>query len=423
LTAPFTQINATTASWTPVAGATAYEVAIDDSITQKSELAYQLDELASGTHSIKVRAINGSSEGAWSNIVSHTVTGTGNGSSLMTPSIKFVAGGIGWSAISGATSYDIDKNDVISNQTQTTYTEEQFGPGAGTKTIRVRARNGNEMSDWSNTSRPTVGIIRPDATLSNNTLIWSANEDARAGYDISMDGNLSPLQMTTSYSVAGASEGVHQITARAQGRTPSGPYLYSEWSRPIGWTVGSSTTTPAEPLIGLKEEIYTKPNFVTTRANSIWWSAVLGATGYDVELDGTVIVQNQPFLSYNSENLVAGTHRIKVRSVNGSYKSDWSNEIAFDPSTDMSSVSSGGEQKPNNLPTPKMVLDKNVFTWDAISGARVYEFEVNAMSYITDKLSATLPSGIKGSVSVRVRALNNTDRLSQWSNVYNLEVN
>jgi hypothetical protein len=433
LTAPFTQINVTTASWTPVSGATSYEVSIDGSVTRKTELTYPLDTLGSGTHNIKVRAINGTSEGAWSNTVTHTVANTGGGGgddsnnngTLLAPSIKSVSrGGVEWTAIAGATSYDVDKNGTISNQTGVNYSADKFGldpeGGPGVKTIKVRARNGNNVSDWSNGAWPTVGIAKADATLSNNVLSWNELVGAHDGYDLNVDGTKTPVQSERTYSVAGMPDGVHQIVVRGEGRVP--PYLYGDWSDQIGWTSGSSTTTPAAPFIGLVEEVYTTRNHHTLNTPAVWWSAVLGATGYDVSVNGVVKAQNQQYLSYIPEYRAPGTQTVKVRSVNGSYTSDWSNEITFDPSVDMESTSVGGVDKPSNIQRPTLGFAGASCTWNAVSEAKAYEFQVNGCVYITDKLTHPLPSGLKGGVVLRVRALNNFDKLSQWSNVIPLEI-
>jgi hypothetical protein len=75
-----------------------------------------------------------------------------------------------------------------------------------------------------------------------------------------------------------------------------------------------------------------KPNsptaVATTTSLQISWGAVAGATGYDLEVDGTVISVSGT--SYTKSGLLTKTyHQVRVRSKNSGGFSDWTSIVTF----------------------------------------------------------------------------------------------
>ncbi|MCL1953471.1 MAG: hypothetical protein FWF58_01850 [Firmicutes bacterium] len=455
LRAPVLKKYAREVSWSPVKGATRYEVSINGNITQKTAVSFDTSSLPDASYTIKTRAINGPSVGEWSDPIDLIVgsgqgggdtgggnqggggdtgggnqggggdTGGGNQGggdtgggeqpgivgNLISPSIIYLHQRIQWGAINGATSYDVKINEVITNQTGLFFLGKDLGKEPGVRVCFVRSRNGNEVSEWSNVVRPTVGLAVPTAVINGATLSWGAVTGA-TGYEVCIDGKMFNEQKTTEYSIAGLGNGVHSIGVRAH--MSGHPNLYSSFSKSIGLSIGQSDSNLATPFIGLVEDWPLEGGGGRVRA--IFWNPVAGATGYDISVDDNQVVSGTNYTQYFTD-WSSGKHTVKVRAVSGSSTGSWSNAITFDPDVEMDSDTINGTPTENNLPTPSLGFGGWTAMWQPVSGATAYHFMINGTDYIQTETSLTFPSSVSGLVQARVRALNNVDKLSQWSNV------
>ncbi len=153
-------------NWTAVAGATSYEVEIDGSpsYVATATTSYTHDGLAAGTtHTYKVRAKNDAGTSGWSASVAATtgqaqqqppavpagLTASANGSS----SIQ-----LSWTAVTGATGYEVEIDGSSSYAATTTSSFTHDGLAAGTThTYKVRAKNDVGTSEWSASVAATTG--------------------------------------------------------------------------------------------------------------------------------------------------------------------------------------------------------------------------------------------------------------------------
>lgn len=142
------------------------------------------------------------------------------------------------------------------------------------------------------------------------------------------------------------------------------------------------------------------------------WEAVDGAESYQIEVDGE-IVEGITETGYTHENLVAGsTHTYKVKAINGSSSSTWSNDIT---KTTTNTVPA--------LPTPiniqaRATTNSITITWSPVEGAGGYEIEVDGDNIVNAFGTSYTHNGLIPNTShkYRIRAMNQAGT-SYWSNL------
>lgn len=471
LLSPSAQLFGQEMSWSQVPGATSYEISINGNITQKTQLSFGVNDLPDGKYNLSVRAMNGDTYSDWSNSVEKVIgnpgnvegggggdTGgdqggggnpgnpggggdqggggnpggggdTGGGSpgnpppggggdngivgNIVAPSIIFREA-VYWDPINGVTGYDAKVNDtIIENIPDTFLAYEKLGPEPGVRVVQVRSRKGGEVSQWSNIVRPTVNLMEPTASINGNKLTWGAVLGAQS-YSVCIDGTMYDNIKDTEYDISGLGNGVHNINVRATTNSPL--HLISQFSPALTLSKGQGDAPTTAPLIG-----YTETSIIGNmwgKERILQWSPVAGATGYDVEVDGSIVLNNSPFLEHRVGNLSAGNHTIRVRATNGSTSTDWSNQVSFDPSVRLDAITANGTPTANNLPTPGAFnVTASSMSWGAVPGADAYIASINGTDYVTTGTSFNYT--LKGggyAYQVRVRAVNNHDKVSQWTN-------
>ncbi|MCZ4150611.1 hypothetical protein BZG21_40195, partial [Escherichia coli] len=103
-------------------------------------------------------------------------------------------------------------------------------------------------------------------------------------------------------------------------------------------------------------------NTTTNVAIALKWTAVTGATGYDLEIDGTVVPVTGA--AYTKSGLAANTeHTFRIRSKNAAGVGAWSEPI--NATTLL------------NTPVLKATSDETTvaLTWAEVAGATTYEVE------------------------------------------------
>ncbi|MEK4665331.1 fibronectin type III domain-containing protein [Priestia sp. FSL H7-0729] len=383
-------------SWSDVEDMTAYEVEADGTIVGiVSEPVYIHDGLLPGTaHKYRIRALKGENTSAWTAVLTQsTIPATVNGFMLNTATP--VAISLKWSPVTGATAYDLEIDGAVISVSGSAYTKS--GLLANTDhTFRIRAKNAAGMGSWSEIvtastqlNVPTTLKGVPEETAV--TLTW--NEVAGATkYEIEADGTVVATVSDLMYVHNGVLGGtIHKYRVRALTDTN-----VSAWT-----AVLSQTTLPAS-VSGLSI------NSATTAAITLRWSAVTGATGYDLEIDGTVVAVSGA--AYTKSGLAPNTeHTFRIRAKNASGAGAWSESI------------SGMTQL--TTPVLKGTSDRTnvILTWDAIEGASSYEIEadgqiVATVSNATFIHSDLLPSSLH---KYRIRVFNDQNT-SVWSAVLNI---
>ncbi|WP_433747822.1 fibronectin type III domain-containing protein [Paenibacillus amylolyticus] len=388
-----TVINLT---WAEVADATKYEVEADGAVVATvNEPSYSHTALLPGTvHKYRLRALTDTNTSAWTAVLTQsTIPATVNG--LMLNTATPVAISMKWSPVTGATAYDLEIDGVVISVSGAAYTKS--GLLANTDhTFRIRAKNASGIGSWSEIviastqlNVPTTLKAVPEET--SVTLTW--NEVAGATkYEIEADGIVVATVSNLSYVHNGVLGGtIHKYRVRALTDTN-----VSAWT-----AILSQTTLPAS-VSGLSI------NSATTAAIALRWIAVTGATGYDLEIDGTVVAVSG--VAYTKSGLAPNTeHTFRIRAKNASGVGAWSEII-----TGMTQLTT---------PVLKGTSDRTnvILTWDAVAGASSYEIEADGQIVATVSDATFIHSDLSPSSlhKYRIRAFNDQNT-SVWSSVLSI---
>ncbi|WP_339257659.1 fibronectin type III domain-containing protein [Paenibacillus sp. FSL R5-0713] len=383
-------------SWSDVEDMTAYEVEVDGTIVGiVSEPVYIHDGLLPGTaHKYRIRALKGENTSAWTAVLTQsTIPAAVNG--FMLNNATPVAISMKWSPVTGATAYDMEIDGAVVSVSGSAYTKS--GLLANTDhTFRIRAKNAAGIGSWSEVvtastqlNVPTTLKVVPEETAV--TLTW--NEVAGATkYEIEADGIVVATVSDPLYIHNGLLGGTaHKYRIRALTDTN-----VSAWT-----AILSQTTLPAS-VSGLSI------TSATTAAIALRWTAATGATGYDLEIDGTVVAVSG--VAYTKSGLAPNTeHTFRIRAKNASGAGAWSEII-----TGMTQLTT---------PVLKGTSDRTnvILTWGAVMGALFYEIEadgqiVATVSDATFTHSDLLPSSLH---KYRIRAFNDQNT-SVWSSVLSI---
>ena len=296
-----------------------------------------------------------------------------------------------WDKVTYAESYDIEVDGtIIDNGTSTTYVHSNLVPGTQ-HTYRVRAKRELATGEWSSTiiAKTLLGkpVINFEAAETFITVSWEPVYGAKY-YDIEVDGNIINNDNKTTYihdNLQSGTEHTYRVRARSE-------YVVGDWTSIITkWTL---------PDIPSNISTSSTSNTITVR-----WDEERGAIGYDIEVYGTAI-DNESNTDYTQTGLNPNTqYTYRVRAKNSSGVGKWSSIIA---ETTLSST-------PQNLEAISTDTSIKV-TWDAVSGAEVFEVlvdgeiieEVTEISYFHSPLLPNTPH------TYSVRAKNNKGA-SQWS--------
>jgi hypothetical protein len=373
-------------SWTPITGATSYDVEFDAGMgyvstvnVTSASLSQVLGNINAGPHTWHVRAKFNSVVGAWSASRTYQVVGIPTVPVLTKPAdgaifpyetpIVFT-----WNAITGASGYQIQfDTETAINVSGTSYTR-SFSTQAN-HTWKVLAVNSAGNSSWSNTSKfalelgaPTLSAPADAASFNAGSTInftWSVIPGATS-YDIEFD-NGTPNAILTSVNVANLSllttvpmGGSHTWRVCARQNTITGA-----WSSVRTYAI---ITIPSIPVL------VTPPQNESVAYNAtinFTWNAVSGATGYKIQFDNeTPLVLTGT--SYSRSFTTLGLHTWKVLASNGAGESGWSIPglltIEFGKPTLISPANAF------NYFAGSFIN----FSWTVVNGAESYDLEIDA---------------------------------------------
>jgi photosystem II stability/assembly factor-like uncharacterized protein/phosphodiesterase/alkaline phosphatase D-like protein len=356
-----------TANWNAVAGATGYhlDVATDaafssivagyNDLDAGTAITYAVTGLNPGTtYYFRVRALNAGGTSANSNVITvSTLPATPNTPTATTATSITTSGfTANWNVVVGATGYRLDvAMDVGFGSIVTGYNDLDVGnataypvtgqiPGT-TYYYRVRAVNGGGTSASSNVITVSTLPTAPNAptattatsiTTSGFTVSWNAAVGAtRYHLDVATDAAFGSI--VTGYSDLDVG---NTTTYPVTGRNPGTTYYYRVRAVNGGGTSANSnvitvSTLPAAPNA-------TTATAITTNGFAANWNAVVGATGYrlDVATDAGFLNFASPYNNYDVGNFtgcdVTGlqegtTYYFRVRAVNVGGTSGNSNSI------------------------------------------------------------------------------------------------
>ncbi|QJD85849.1 fibronectin type III domain-containing protein [Cohnella herbarum] len=374
--------------------------------------AMNIGALAEGKHTFRFTASNGQQTGQKSvdvyvdktlpSLGSVSVTSTGNsvsisgsasdgGSGLDVSPYRYTVGAVtsGWTS---QTSYSVaslmpntvyqvkfearDKVGLVSLREQQIYTTAQNPTLSVTRSME----NGLELSVNDSNPAGTKYVIQAGSQYVNATGALTASPVwfAPVNKKITVTG----LTTNTSY--------VLTIKARNEAgvETSSSAAI-------------SGTTLAAPPV--------TITPVAEQRSIRLSWPAISGATGYDIEVDSTII-SNGVSAAYVHNNLAPNTpHKYRVRVINAGGTGNWSTLVSINTLPNPPSI-------PLNIHTTSTQTDVTV-TWDASTGADGYDIEAdgkvidngNQLSYVAKDLLPLTKH------TYRVRA-KNAGGTSEWSN-------
>jgi hypothetical protein len=268
--------------------ATRHDLYVDSSLAQSnvsSPVSYTPSNTSS--HSYVIRAINDTDD-CYTDSTSQSFADTND--SVATAAISSVTDKdacalsgvtITWSAVTGATSYDIAFNttgNIVGNTTSLTY---DYSPGdTSAHNYYVRAKNASCTGSWStavagtdaNSSISPISLTASDAAPGSCGILITFTGGAGATqFDLYMDGGPVATNITSGYIYTGVGDnGSHNYVVR--GVNSLCPYVDSTPSAASDPDCGYVPPAPLEP----------DPVTPTTDKNSLSWSASAGATGYRV---------------------------------------------------------------------------------------------------------------------------------------------
>lgn len=380
--------------WDPVEGAAGYEIEVDGVIHQADmDHIFIHTGLVSNTdHSYRVRALNGTIASEWSTLITKTTL------SSIPVNVAAVAKTneivLTWDPVIGAIGYDVEVDGVvIDNRLELQYTHSDLEPSSS-HTYRVRARNIGGIGQWSEVVTASTGLGQPESVLfevmdNSITMRWSSVAGA-AGYELLVDGEILNVGNVLTYVHNNLEpHSWHVYRVRAVSKDAAG-----EWSQAYTRQTGLGT-----------------PVFTGVSASSnrivVGWDVVVGATGYDLEVDGKVIDVGN-VMEYVHSGLSIGTsHAYRVRAKNEQFTSAWSEKTTRTTSLDAPYIY-------DSLATP----DSISIMWTSVSGSTGYDLEVDGVIISRLTTNSYLHAKLDGNTMHSYRVRSRMDgQVSDWSSL------
>jgi hypothetical protein len=370
-------------TWDNTLGAEGYEIEVDGEVIDNDmETEYVHSGLEADTeHTYRIRAVNDVSIGNWTELITKiSAPPTPNYLSAVVDTTNIL---VSWDSVDTATGYDIEVNsNIIDNGDSISYLHEGLNPNTKC-TYRVRAKNENGISDWSElltkTTLPaTPENVSAEPSSKSMDISWDA-VDGAITYEIEADGQVVPDIMETSYVFEGLDPDT-AYTYRVRARNIEGA---GYWSDPI--TKKTLLETPS----GITSEI-------TDISVSLSWLPVNRATGYEIEIDGGDIVYTTEVTFVNEGLLPNSEHSYRVKAKNDDNISEWSEKVTrlTLPDTPRNLVSSSTSYR-------------IALNWEDIPGAKSYDIEANGRIIDSTPDAAYMHEGLQPMTeyNYRVRAV------------------
>ncbi|TMV50646.1 fibronectin type III domain-containing protein [Paenibacillus mesophilus] len=315
-------IHTVTVHWAEAARAAAYEIEVDDLIVDNgtsTTYVHEGLEPLSG-HTYRVRATNAGGKSAWSaplDVTTHPEKPAIPTNLMATSDETTIT--IMWYQVLHADSYEVEiDGQIVPSGAETRYVHSGLAEGTP-HTYKVRAKNISGYSEWSGAiaistlpaEQHSFSLTNMAAIVTNTTITFSWDTVARdAEYDIEVDGVLQNIGKETIYYHAGLTANeFHTYKVRVRIGGVDG-----------GWVAIMSLSTLPNPPDAPKE----LKAIASDRLIELRWERVDGASGYDLEIDGSKVGIDGG-TNYVHRNLAPGTsHTYRLRAKNVTGVTAWS---------------------------------------------------------------------------------------------------
>ena len=436
--------------WSSISGALVYEYQLDINsnftnpiIGNTTQLTVSVPSLMGGTiYYWRVRANNGSGYSPWSAVWVFTSQISIDVPQLQSPTNNSTAQPLNltlnWNDVSNATSYEYQYSTSSSfatyNTANTTQSQAQISGLSPNTTYywRVKANNGSNYSAWSNVwSFTTIELLNTPQLLSPQNMTINLPLSVSLDWDDVANATSFEFQYsTTNNFTLNISGNTTQSQAQISGLSPNTTYYwrvkatngtdYSAWSNIWSFTTMQVLQTP---------QLTSPVNMsVNTPLNiTLNWENVLNATSYEYQyslnagfnpsINGTVNISQTDINNLNSNT----EYYWRVRAVNGTTFSDWSNTWTFTTMLILNPpVLNYPANNAINIPVNVML------NWDNATNALNYEYQYstdasfNNSPVYTASVSEAQLSNLNYNTTYywRVRSLANST-ISVWSSVNN----
>ncbi|QTH45394.1 hypothetical protein J4772_13855 [Cohnella sp. LGH] len=357
-------------TWEAVPGALSYEVEWDGQVfaTGKQATFRQTNLPIASRHTYRVRALNTGGTSPWS--ITQIISTTSELPSTPVANIPVVADRsvhLSWEPVLDALSYEVEADGaVVSLSELTTAGFTGLAPGSAHQ-YRIRAVNELGAGSWSSPINIETYVLATPSVLTEQlsdtsiSLGWGPVKDA-IFYEVETDGHISVTSSVYAKSIH-TPETTHTFRIRAIGTSGN-----SAWTEPI-----VLSTLPEKPAVPLNVTATASKNQVY-----LHWSEVAGALGYDVELDGVVVVDNFTETTYVDTLLDPfSQHQYRIRARTDAMEGDWSEFVVLRTLPDRPGI-------PNSI---AVTSTANIVTlsWTAEPSATKYEVEVDGQVFDNGK--------------------------------------
>ena len=370
--------NTVTISWSAVAGATGYDVMLDEATTVNTgtSTTYTHGSLQpKSTHTYRVRARNSAGTGPWSSSISQTTKSSipGVPQNLRATTITNAAITLKWDAVTGADSYQLKTDNAapINVGTATTYTHNGLAADSQ-HTYQVCAVNDGGSSTYSTPvltvrTQPNIPAvptnIKVTPKVTELVITWDKVTGAES-YDIAVGANNEIIG-----TVAGT---VNTFTYT--GLIPNTQYAIAVRAANTAGESDWGVSVSAKTLQAVPDTAPVLSGNATKDAITLTWNAVNGADSYDLEItktaDSTVTAVNDiAVTNYSHTNLTPNTeYSYRIRAKNSGGEGIWSQPLVISTKPDVPSV-------PQNISASSTSREISI-TWDSVETAIGYEVEI-----------------------------------------------
>lgn len=370
LTASGVTATSATLAWNAVSGASGYRVweANTVRVSSSPSRTYSASGLQAGTsYTFTVAAIDQYGlVGANSTVTFTTAQAAPSApTGFVSGSVTESSALLSWNAASGAATYRVwqDGSVVVPSSTARTFSASGLAAGRA-YTFAVAGMNSEgtvgpqtTLSVTTKLAPPPMptGLVASKATSDGFTLTWDAVPGA-----------------ATHRVWQGTTVVANDNSARtfvATGLQPNTQYTYKVAGINSEGTVGAQASVTATTTAAVLPAPATiTVDSVSMTSASITWSAVSGAAGYRVRLDGAVVADSSSTRSYTANNLAAGTqYTLTVTTLNANGVESAPATASFTTTAVLALLPA-----PIGLTSSALTTSSAQLSWNAVNGATGY---------------------------------------------------